>query len=71
MTLFVKDKTVMDALTGTQVGIFPTKAQAEIFVRSMVGCEEAGIDFKACEKIANKIALLEETHIPLSDGSWA
>jgi len=37
----------------------------------MVGCEEAGIDFKACEKIANKIALLEETHIPLSDGSWA
>jgi hypothetical protein len=70
MSFYVKNKAVIDGLTDTQVGLFPTKKQAELFVRSAVGCENVGMNFKKCIKIANKIAMLTETHKKLSDGSW-
>lgn len=72
MTYYRDGKTVMDALSETQIGVFPTIGQAELFIRSVIGCEESsGHDcMNRCEKIANKIALLTETHKMLSDGSW-
>ena len=71
MTYYRDGKTVIDALTETQIGVFPTIEQAELFIRSVVGCEEsAGVLFSKCGKIANKIALLPETHKMLPDGSW-
>lgn len=72
MTLYRDGKTVIDGLTETQVGIFPTIEQAELFIRCAVGCEEARIPqvMNKCEAIANKIVLLTETHKMLPDGSW-
>lgn len=72
MTYYRDGKTVIDALTETQIGIFPTIEQAELFIRSVVGCEESAgtVAISKCEKIANKIAMLTETHKMLPDGSW-